>query len=46
MPFAFIKNMEVMFISFTDSAVTTLEVPVIALGAGLAVRGVVNLVEG
>ena len=32
--------------SFINSAVTTLEVLVIAIGAGLAVWGVVNLMEG
>ena len=32
--------------SFISSAMNTLEVIVIALGAGLAVWGVVNLMEG
>ncbi|MFT8888162.1 MAG: Maff2 family protein [Ethanoligenens sp.] len=32
--------------SFINSAVTTLEVLVIAIGAGLDMRGVVNLMEG
>lgn len=32
--------------SFISSAMSTLEIIVIALGAGLAVWGVVNLMEG
>ena len=38
--------MEVNFMEFFSSAVTTLQTLVIALGAGLAVWGVVNLMEG
>ncbi len=40
------KNMEVLSMSFISSAMGTLEVIVIALGAGLAVWGGVNLMEG
>lgn len=35
-----------LFMSFFGTAVTTLKTLVIALGAGLAVWGVVNLMEG
>jgi len=38
--------MEVLSMSFISSAMSTLEVIVIALGAGLAVWGGVNLMEG
>ena len=41
-----IKNMEVFHMEFFSSAVTTLQTLVIALGAGLAVWGVINLLEG
>lgn len=39
------ENMEV-FMQFFTSAVTTLQTLVVALGAGLGVWGVVNLLEG
>jgi len=35
-----------LFMSFFGTAVTTLKTLVIALGAGLAVWGIVNLMEG
>jgi len=38
--------MEVKFMGFFTSAVTTLQTLVVALGAGLAVWGVINLLEG
>ena len=41
----FPENMEV-FMQFFTSAVTTLQTLVVALGAGLGVWGVVNLLEG
>jgi hypothetical protein len=37
---------KVIFMSFFTSAVTTLQTLVVALGAGLAVWGVINLLEG
>lgn len=40
------NTMEVMFMAFFTSAVTTLQTLVVALGAGLAVWGVINLLEG
>jgi len=40
------KNMEVHCMGFFTSAVTTLQTLVVALGAGLAVWGVINLLEG
>lgn len=39
------ENMEV-FMQFFTSAITTLQTLVVALGAGLGVWGVVNLLEG
>ena len=41
----FLENMEV-YMQFFSTAVTTLQTLVVALGAGLAVWGVVNLLEG
>ena len=41
----FPENMEV-FMQFFTSAITTLQTLVVALGAGLGVWGVVNLLEG
>ena len=41
----FPENMEV-YMQFFSTAVTTLQTLVVALGAGLAVWGVVNLLEG
>ncbi len=41
----FPENMEV-FMQFFASAITTLQTLVVALGAGLGVWGVVNLLEG
>jgi hypothetical protein len=38
--------MEVNFMQFFTSAVSTLQTLVVALGAGLAVWGVINLLEG
>jgi hypothetical protein len=38
--------MEVSFMQFFTSAVSTLQTLVVALGAGLAVWGVINLLEG
>jgi hypothetical protein len=38
--------MEVSFMQFFTSAVNTLQTLVVALGAGLAVWGVINLLEG
>jgi len=35
-----------LFMGFFSSAVTTLQTLVVALGAGLAVWGVINLLEG
>jgi hypothetical protein len=40
------KNQEVKIMQFFTSAVDTLQTLVIALGAGLAVWGVINLLEG
>ena len=40
------KNMEDLIMQFFTSAVTTLQTLVVALGAGLAVWGVINLLEG
>jgi hypothetical protein len=40
------KNMEVHAMQFFSSAVDTLQTLVVALGAGLAVWGVINLLEG
>ena len=37
---------EVLFMAFFNSAVGVLQTLVVALGAGLAVWGVVNLLEG
>ena len=39
------ENMEV-YMEFFSSAITTLQTLVVALGAGLGVWGVVNLLEG
>ena len=39
-------QMEEMYMEFFASAITTLQTLVIALGAGLGVWGVVNLLEG
>ena len=41
----FPENMEV-YMEFFSSAITTLQTLVVALGAGLGVWGVVNLLEG
>ena len=41
----FLQKMEV-YMQFFSTAVTTLQTLVVALGAGLAVWGVVNLLEG
>lgn len=38
--------MEDLIMQFFTSAVTTLQTLVVALGAGLAVWGVINLLEG
>ena len=35
-----------MYMAFFSSAITTLKTPVVAIGAGLGVWGVVNLLEG
>ena len=35
-----------MYMAFFSSAITTLKTLVVAIGAGLGVRGVVNLLEG
>jgi len=46
---AFLRSklkMEVNFMQFFTSAVSTLQTLVVALGAGLAVWGVINLLEG
>lgn len=40
------KEMEEDFMQFFTSAVSTLQTLVVALGAGLAVWGVINLLEG
>jgi len=40
------RKMEVHSMEFFSSAITTLQTLVIALGAGLAVWGVINLLEG
>jgi len=40
------NKMEVQCMGFFTSAVTTLQTLVVALGAGLAVWGVINLLEG
>lgn len=39
-------NMEVYFYGIFSSAVTVLQTLVIALGAGLGIWGVINLLEG
>ena len=41
----FPENMEV-YMEFFSSAITTLQTLVVALGAGLGVWGIVNLLEG
>ena len=41
----FPENMEV-YMEFFSSAITTLQTLVVALGAGLGVWGVINLLEG
>jgi hypothetical protein len=40
------KYKEAFIMDFFDSAISTLQTLVIALGAGLAVWGVINLLEG
>ena len=40
------KEMEEDFMQFFTSAVSTLQTLVVAVGAGLAVWGVINLLEG
>ena len=40
------KEMEEDFMQFFTSAVSTLQTLVVALGAGLSVWGVINLLEG